>query len=197
MRGVNIIDIIYVVVAKWARRDSKERTRLPQISHIKDNEDNILTKDEDKAKAMASHFFPSPVQADLEDMEGCTYPEELSNISASIEITEVEEALNKLPGNKAPGPDGIPNELLKHCRKSLSKVLTDLFNACISQGYHPSKFKESITVVLRKPQKPSYDTPKAYRPIALLNTMGKLLEKLVANRISRAAESYNLLPEQQ
>ncbi|KAI0990708.1 hypothetical protein K3495_g17479, partial [Podosphaera aphanis] len=43
-------------LAKWARRDSKERTRLPQISHIKDNEDNILTKDEDKAKAMASHF---------------------------------------------------------------------------------------------------------------------------------------------
>ncbi|KAI1000837.1 hypothetical protein K3495_g7360 [Podosphaera aphanis] len=104
--------------------------------------------DEDKAKAMASHFFPSHVSTDLEDIEGCTYPEELSTISASIEITEVEEALNKLPGNKAPGPEETPNQLLKHCRKYLSQVLADLFNACISQGYHPSKFKESITVVL-------------------------------------------------
>ncbi|KAI0998166.1 hypothetical protein K3495_g10025 [Podosphaera aphanis] len=182
-------------LAKWARRDLEEKTRLPQISDTKNKEDNILTKD--KTKALASHFFPSTVSADLEDIEEYTYPDKLSTISASTEIAEVEEALKKLPGNKTPGPDGIPNQLLKHCRKSLSQVLADIFNACISQGYHPSKFKESITVVLRKPQKPRYDTPKAYRPIALLNTTGKLLEKLVANRISRAAESYNLLPEQQ
>ena len=54
-----------------------------------------------------------------------------------------------------------------------------------------------MTIVLLKPQKPSYDTPKSYRPIALLNTIGKLLEKLVANRISQAAERHHLLPEEQ
>ncbi|KAI0997976.1 hypothetical protein K3495_g10214 [Podosphaera aphanis] len=69
--------------------------------------------------------------------------------------------------------------------------------ASLCFGYHPKGFKESTTVVLRKPQKPRPDTPKAYRSIALLNTMGKLLEKLVANRISKAAEDYNLLLDEQ
>ena len=104
--------------------------------------------------------------------------------------------IKDLPSDKAPGPDGIPNRLLKYCRETLSRALTELFRACLALGYHPKQFKESNTVILKKPQKPSYDTPKAYRPIALLNTMGKVLEKLVARRISKAAETYNLLLEE-
>lgn len=83
------------------------------------------------------------------------------------------------------------------CKKSLSKYLAVFFSACLFKGYHPQKFKELITIVLRKPQKLRYDLPKAYRPIALLKTMGKLLQKMVANRISKAAEEHNLLPSEQ
>ncbi len=53
-------------------------------------------------------------------------------------------------------------------------------------------FRESITVVLRKPAKGDYTQPKSYRPIALLNTLGKALEKIMATRISWAAEQINL-----
>ncbi|KAI0990830.1 hypothetical protein K3495_g17357, partial [Podosphaera aphanis] len=131
------------------------------------------------------------------DIAGTSYPEELEGISSVISHAEIEEILGKLPSDKAPGPDGIPNRLLKECKTILGKDLAELFNACLSLGYHPKDFKESTTIVLRKPQKPRYDTPKSYRPIALLNTMGKLLEKLVASRISKAAEDFNLLPEEQ
>lgn len=143
---------------------------------------------------MAAHFFPSPARTDLQDLEAPTHVKELESILQFIEVIEVEEVTNKPPSNKAPGSDGIPNHLLKNSRKSLSKVLAEVFSACISLEYHPKGFEESITVVLKKPQKPRYDTPKAYRPIALLNTMGKVLEKLVANRISKAAEDHNFLP---
>ena len=184
-------------LAKWARKDPEERQRLPQISEIKGADGIIHTDPPDIARAMAAHFFPQPVAADAGDIAGTIYPKELEGITNTITQAEVEEILGKLPNNKAPGPDGIPNQLLKECRKTLSRDLTELFNACISLGYHPKRFKESTTIVLRKPQKPRYDTPKSYRPIALLNTMGKLLEKLVANRISKAAEDFNLLPEEQ
>ncbi|KAI0998084.1 hypothetical protein K3495_g10107 [Podosphaera aphanis] len=104
--------------------------------------------------------------------------------------------LKKLRSDKAPGPDGIPNRFLKKCMITLSKDLVELFNVCLCLGYHPKGFKESTTAVLQKPQKPRYDTPKAYQLTALLNTMGKLLEKLVASRISKAAEDYNFLPDE-
>ena len=64
-------------------------------------------------------------------------------------------------------------------------------------GYHPKAFRTAITVVLKKPGKPSYSDPAAYRPIALLNTLGKVLEAIIARRISNLAERYNLLPDEQ
>ena len=72
--------------------------------------------------------------------------------------------------------------------------LAGLFTSCLEIGHDPRAFKEPNTVVLRKPQKPRYDVPKAYRPIALLNTLGKSLEKVLASRLSGMAEDNNLLP---
>ena len=45
-------------------------------------------------------------------------------------------------------------------------------------------WRESTTVIIRKPGKPDYSVPKAYRPIALLNTTAKLLSALIADRAS-------------
>jgi hypothetical protein len=55
-------------------------------------------------------------------------------------------------------------------------------------------WKESVTVVIRKPSKSNYSTPKAYRPIALLNTMWKVITAIVANHISYYTEKHQLLP---
>ena len=54
-------------------------------------------------------------------------------------------------------------------------------------------FKESLTLVLRKPQKEDYSKLKSYRPIALLNTISKLLEKVVVSRITKVVEDYYIL----
>jgi len=51
--------------------------------------------------------------------------------------------------------------------------------------------------VLKKQRKPKYSDPGAWRPIALLSTIGKVIEALTANRISTAAEEHHLLPDTQ
>ena len=56
-------------------------------------------------------------------------------------------------------------------------------NACIDLGYWPNHFKRSSTVIIPKPNKPLYDSPKLFRPIILLNTLGKLIEKVIGERI--------------
>jgi len=40
----------------------------------------------------------------------------------------------------------------------------------------------STTIVIYKPNKKSYDFPKAYWPIVLLNTIGKLIEKVIGKK---------------
>src|SRR5258708_7109384 len=57
-----------------------------------------------------------------------------------------------------------------------------------------SPWKCWTTVVLCKPGKPHYDIAKAYRPIALYNTLSKLLTSTIAEQISYLSEQYKLLP---
>jgi hypothetical protein len=63
-----------------------------------------------------------------------------------------------------------------------------------ASGTLPAELKESTTVVLRKEQKKDYSLPGSYRPIALENTLAKLMEKLMANRLAAAVEEHGLLP---
>jgi hypothetical protein len=54
-------------------------------------------------------------------------------------------------------------------------------NACLATGHWPTEFKASITVIIPKPGKLGYDTPKAFCPIVLLDTMEKPLEKMLVH----------------
>jgi len=56
-------------------------------------------------------------------------------------------------------------------------------NTCIDLGYWPSHFKKSTTVVIPKPNKSLYDFPKLFRPIVLLKIVGKLIEKVIRERL--------------
>jgi len=58
-------------------------------------------------------------------------------------------------------------------------VIISITNACIEVGYWPSHFKRSTMVIIPKPNKKSYNFPKAFRPIVLLNTVSKLIEKVI------------------
>lgn len=84
-----------------------------------------------------------------------------------ITYAEVKEVLGKLPSDKTPDPEEIFNQLHKS-KFTLSHDLIELFNASLFFGYHLMGFKELPTIVIRKSQKPRYDTLKSYRFIALL-----------------------------
>jgi hypothetical protein len=79
----------------------------------------------------------------------------------------------------------------------LAEAVAQLTNACWALGHFPDRFKEARTVVLRKPGRPSYSDPGTWWPITLLNTIGQLIESLMANRVSQAAEEHKLLPDTQ
>ena len=97
---------------------------------------------------------------------------------------------------KAPGPDQIPNKVLKVIMPEISNYLVYIFNNFLFIGYYPLHFKESVVVILRKPRDArDYTNPKSYRPISLLNTLGKIMEAVLATRISYMATTHHLLPK--
>ena len=56
-------------------------------------------------------------------------------------------------------------------------------NAYINLGYWPNHFKLLSTVIISKPNKLSYNLPKSFYPIVLLNTLGKLIKKVTGERL--------------
>jgi len=91
----------------------------------------------------------------------------------------------KCSSSFSPGPDHISWKHLKHLMSSntcLEKLL-HIANTCFNLGYWPSHFKAAYSVIIPKPNKETYNTPKSFCPIVLLNTTGKLIEKAISNRL--------------
>ena len=177
-------------LVKWA----KNRHNAPQACTpvLVKPDGELVQQPEEKAEVLRQSFFPPPCQADLSDVRRYEYPPPIE--CPDITLAEVEKAIRRASPNKAPGPDGITNWILHQTLDFLLPSLCTLFNACLRLGYCPSHFKDTITVALRKPGKDDYTQPKAYRPIALLNTLGKVLEAIMANRLAYLADVHHLLP---
>ena len=183
-------------LAKWARNDSMRQRPLPKFPALQKSLGEKAYLFEDKVSVLRDTFFPPPPQADLADITGLVYPIP-EPMDDTITEEEVYRAIYRPKQDKAPRIDGIPNRFLRIVVRKLSKVFTHLFKVCFRLGYHPSDFKKANTIVLRKPQKDDYSEPKSYRPIALLSTLGKALEAVVAKRLSDFAENHQLLPLEQ
>jgi len=100
----------------------------------------------------------------------------------SFSILEMSEALKACSNVSALGPDHITWRYLKSilANNICASGILSLAKSCITLRYWPRHFKESVSIIIPKPGKPAYDTPKAFRPIVLLNTLGKLIEKMIA-----------------
>jgi hypothetical protein len=68
-----------------------------------------------------------------------------------------------------------------------------VYNTLFRASYHPTKWKEGISIILLKPNKEDYTVPKAYRIITLLNCLSKVLEKIFATRLGYLANTIDLL----
>lgn len=111
-----------------------------------------------------------------------------------ITAHEVRTAIRIVLPDKAPGEDQIPNRILKAAQKLLVPILTTVFNSSLNMQNCPKAFEKSITVALRKPREGDYTEPKSYRPVALMNTLGKIIDTVLARRIQHVTETRELLP---
>jgi len=156
-------------------------------------DDVELRDNESKARVLLESFFPRMAEAQHKEVEQAK--EELPWLEISEE--EIEKALKAAKPNKTPGKDGLPMLVWKKLWPHVSSIIEKIFNASITLGHYPCIWKTASIIAIRKPGKADYTLPRSYRPISLLNTLGKLLESVIARRLTYWAEAHHLLPETQ
>ena len=106
---------------------------------------------------------------------------------------EIGVALRQLQNGKAPGRSGIVSELLKYGEAPLSPYILDLFRSIWLAGAVPQEWRDAQLIPI--PKKGDLSLCDNWRGISLLDVVGKLLGRLLQNRLQSAAEA--VLPEAQ
>ena len=105
---------------------------------------------------------------------------------------EVKKAIYRCKNRKAPGPDQIKADALKLAGPAFFNALARVINNTLETGYYPSRWKLGDCIFLHKAGK-NYRDAKSYRPITLLNIMGKVCEHVMHQRILDACQ--HIIPD--
>ena len=102
-----------------------------------------------------------------------------------VTMREAYIALRQTKVKKAPGPDGIPNIVLKEFAFELAPLIADMYNTSLREGVVPPSLKHAIVFPLPK-QMPPKSVENDIRPISLTNQVAKIMEGLVSQGHSLA-----------
>ena len=125
-----------------------------------------------------------------------TYINNIPNNPATIYLnptnrSELTTLINNLSNKTSKGYDEISTAMLKTLHLSITGPLTLIFNKSLTEGFFPDLMKYADVVPLYK-SKEHYLTNN-YRPISLLITVSKLLEKVMYKRTYNFLTSSNQL----
>ena len=94
---------------------------------------------------------------------------------------------------KATGPDKISPQAIKDNKCVLVPILVFLINLVIETSVFPDCLKIArVTPIFKKGDKKS---PNNYRPISVLSTVAKIVEKILSNQIINFLESNSILTD--
>ena len=143
-----------------------------------------------RVDAIIDTLFPT------RELPASTPPQEAIEEIPLFSIEELSKSVKRLPTKKAPGPDGITNEVVKLAAREDPSALLAVYNCCLTNATFPRQWKWARLVLLRKGDKP-VDQPSSFRPICLLDNLGKLLERLLLGRLDAAIEESGGLSDAQ
>ena len=164
--------------------------------------ENVLSSDFEIAEGF-NKFFANigPKLASNIPQSNKQYAEFLSEpcnqnfVFANVNSNIVEAALSKLKSKNSCGLDNISTNLLKFISPAIMRPMTHLFNLSFKTGYIPTCLKTAvIKPIFKNGHKENFTN---YRPISLLSSFSKVMEKIAANQMMKYLNKYKLLYEHQ
>ena len=118
---------------------------------------------------------------------------ELSVINANFTMLEIENAIDYLKNNKAPGVDIIPAEMIKYCKNILSSHIMNAFNYIIERREFPLSWCVGLKSSIHKAGKTK--EVDNYRGITILPIFEKIFEIAVYKRLSFVNDAFMRVDE--
>jgi len=109
---------------------------------------------------------------------------------------EILDTVKVLKEKRAPGPDAIQNKAIKLLPIKGIATLTMITNNIFRLCYFPKLWRNADVVMIPKPGK-NHSLTENYRPIHLLPTVAKVVERIIKSRLEEYIEDHNILPEHQ
>ena len=159
---------------------------------------NIIANEFGKFYSQLGSNLASQIKKSLKPIEEylSKIPRTLQSLALhSTSALEIEKIAMALPSKTSFGYDKISNIMLKSIISAISTPLSIVFNQSISTGKFPQKMKQAEVVPLYKGK--DMDLMINYRPISLLITILKLLEKVIYRCIYSFIEKENILFQSQ
>uniref|UniRef100_A0A803TKB6 Reverse transcriptase domain-containing protein n=1 Tax=Anolis carolinensis TaxID=28377 RepID=A0A803TKB6_ANOCA len=178
-------------IGKWLARKINKRKQQHYIDKIQEDNDTYL--DWKEIENQFVNYYRKLYTEDNIPKEKVTQylgKQNIKKISESqrerlnkkIELDEIERAIQRLPSNKAPGPDGLTSTYYKTFHDILCSPLQRVMNSILEGGNVPQTWEKANIVLI--PQK-NTDNVKVsnYRPISLTNVDYKIFSSILGDRL--------------
>ncbi|KAH7548829.1 hypothetical protein BM1_10854 [Bipolaris maydis] len=172
--------------------DYTKEKRVERIPPIQG--ETLETSFKGKCKAFRKALFPPPPSTALPSFNN---HQEKEWEWPALSTTELERACSNKVKSSSPGPDALSQDIITAAYQAQPNTFFKAYSLLFNYGYHPTCWRRATGAILKKPSKPDYSTPKAYRVITLLSCLGKVTERIIAKRLGYLAETTNLLHDSQ
>ncbi|CAB0035443.1 unnamed protein product [Trichogramma brassicae] len=117
-------------------------------------------------------------------------------MAPSVSLGMLCRVCRKVKEHTALGPDGVPNAVLKIAGATCPDIFLQVFTACMRSEVFPGCWKRQRLVLLPKTGKPPNE-PTSFRPICMLDVVGKMLERFICDHLQVFTESPSGLSDRQ
>lgn len=163
--------------------------KLTDYKHIADGLNNFFSN---VGPELSSSIKPGPKEA-------ADYFDTITDIPSftlhGVSVDDVTKAITDLKTKSSSGFDNISTKVLQHIKSDIAPYLTKIANQVISTGIFPDKLKVAkVTALHKKGDKSKFSN---YRPISLLPSISKVIERIIHDQMYEFFENNNLFFENQ
>ncbi|KAK1613062.1 hypothetical protein QYE76_036735 [Lolium multiflorum] len=173
-------------IYRMAKIRERKTRDVDQVKCIKDGADQLLVKDKEIKHRWREYFdglFNGETESSTIELDN-SFDDTSRRFVRRIQESEVKEALRRMKGGKAMGPDCIPIEVWRGLGDIAIVWLTKLFSSNFRANKMPEEWRRSILVPIFK-NKGDVQSCTNYRGIKLMSHTMKIWERVIEHRLKR------------